>query len=259
MSDVSELITQWRDKKLSGLGLMRGLVSHEKWALLITEAAAADMVAHNATPRIRIIGQPNGEKWLQLFSSGATYSVFAKANSITEEQHTLDTRGTWVFNAVFDQVDRIWIDPFNAHDIFYEKPQLGALRDMANAVLVEEALARLRSGQSTEDDLKAAREYKNYYVAATTNSEGRMVLLMAPDTKGRRLGAAFTSDDTFDAFLPEARQMANGAEVKQIQTDGAGLFDTFQRMPMDGFVFNCSGPITAVAFAQAAAGIVMQG
>lgn len=37
------------------------------------------------------------------------------------------------------------------------------------------------------------------------------------------------------------------------------MFDTFQSMQIDGFVFNCSGPITAVAFAQAAAGIILQG
>ena len=258
MANVVELIGEWREKKINGLALMRGLVSYEHWMILVSEAAVADMLAHNAAPRVRIIGQPNGEKWLQLFSSGEAYSSYAKANSINEEQHTLNVRGTWVFNAVYDMIDRIWIDPFNAHDIFYEKPQLGPLRDMANAVLVEEALSRLREGQEADGDFRTAREYKNYYLAAATNSEGRPVFLMAPDSKGRKLCAAFTSDDTFDAFLPEATRMSEGVKVQQMQVDGTALFDTFQRMQMDGFVFNCSGPVTPVAFAQAAAGIILQ-
>jgi len=44
-----------------------------------------------------------------------------------------------------------------------------------------------------------------------------------------------------------------------LQIDGDALFDTFQRMKIDGFVFNCSGPVVPVAFAQAAAGFVLAG
>ena len=79
-----------------------------------------------------------------------------------------------------------------------------------------------------------------------------------PDTKGRTLAAAFTSDDTFDAFVPEAQAMSDGAEVQQMQIDGEALYDTFLRMQIDGFVFNCSGPVSAVAFAQAAAEIFLK-
>jgi hypothetical protein len=53
--------------------------------------------------------------------------------------------------------------------------------------------------------------------------------------------------------------MAGDAKVQQLQTDGGALFDTFLWMKVDGFVFNCSGPITPVAFAQAAADIILKG
>jgi hypothetical protein len=44
-----------------------------------------------------------------------------------------------------------------------------------------------------------------------------------------------------------------------MQMDGMALFDMFHRMSIDGFVFNCSGPVKPVAFAQAAAKVFLHG
>jgi hypothetical protein len=166
--------------------------------------------------------------------------------------------GTWVFTLPMEKIDELWVDPLSPHDIYYRKEQLKSLGEMANAVRVEEALLGLRKGIAPEDAIRTAREYKNYYLPVTLRNE-KPAFIMAPDDNGRALAVAFTADDTFDAFTPEAKEMAGGGEVQQMQIDGEALFDTFQRMKIDGFVFNCSGPVPPVAFQQAVAGIILAG
>jgi hypothetical protein len=193
-----------------------------------------------------------------LFSSSDALDAYRKTVAANATQHYLKTKGVVLFGSLGDDVDRVWIDIASPHDIYYMRDQFQSLRDMVEAIVVEDALAGLRKGAPPENAMQTAREYKNYYVPVTRQNN-RQAFIMAPDTKGRSLAAAFTSDDTFDAFLPEARQMADGGEVEQMQIDGEALFDTFQRMKIDGFVFNCSGPVTPVAFQQGAAGLILQG
>jgi len=251
MATVTDLIRQWHAKEIQGTPLMRGLVNHDHWDLRLVEEATGEKT-------LRISTTKDGKRCLLLFSDGESYSTFAKANNVTVEQHFLTVPGAVLFAGPMEDIDQIWVDPLTSHDIFYDCEVFPRLREMANAVVVEGALAALRGGDAPEGTCRRVREYKNYYLASVVR-DGGPSFLMAPDNKGRTLAAAFTADDTFDAFLPEAREMAGGADVQQLQIDGDALFDTFQRMKIDGFVFNCSGPVVPVAFAQAAAGFVLAG
>ena len=185
-------------------------------------------------------------------------AAYRKVFSAPGSQHYLTVAGTWIFRAPMDNVDQLWIDAMTKDDIYYTRKQFNALHEMADAVLVEEALVGLRKGTAADGAIQKAREYKNYYLPVTVRND-KPSFIMAPDSKGRSLAAAFTSDDTFDAFAAEAQQMADGGEVQQMQVDGVALFDTFRRMRIEGFVFNCAGPVPPVAFQQAAAGIILQG
>jgi len=258
MNQVEELIAQWRDKKISGTGLMRGLVSYAGWDVPVSEAAVGGALASNAAPSLQLSSDPDGAVCLLIFSSAETMTRYRNSIGAKGDQHFLSVRGTWVFHLTLDKVDKIWIDGGSAHDIFYGKEHFGALRDMAEAIKVEEALVGLRKGTAPDNAIQTAKGYKNYYLPVAVK-DNKPSFIMAPDEQGRALAAAFTSDDTFDAFAPEAREMANGAEVQQMQIDGEALFDAFQRMSIDGFVFNCAGPIPPVAFQQAAAGIILEG
>jgi hypothetical protein len=258
MSTIPEVIAQWRAKEISGTAMMRALVSYPEWVLRISDEAVSDAIGTSDAPSLQISKTHDGATCLQLFSSSDALHTYRQAMQATGSQNFLKTNGSWVFHLNLDGIDQLWVDPLSPYDIFYPKELYGALRDIADAVDVEAALAGLRKGTAPDNAIKTAREYKNYSMAVYMHHD-RPAFVMAPDEKGRSLAAAFTSADTFDAFLPQAREMVNGAEVQQMQVDGEALFDTFRRMSIDGYVFNCSGPIPAVAFAQAAAEYMLEG
>ena len=258
MKTVPELIAQWRNKEISGTALMRGLVSFDKWNIPVSEDAVGAMLASNSNPSLQLFTDKDGNNCLLIFSSGEALGAYRKSVSASGSQHYFTTDGAWIFGVPMDKIDRLWIDPGTPDDIFYVKDQFKSLHEMVEAVRVEETLIGLRKGAGPKDAIQRARSYKNYYLPVTMRND-KPAFIMAPDEQGRSLAAAFTADDTFDAFSPEAQRMADGGPVQQMQIDGAALFDTFQRMNIDGFVFNCSGPVPPVAFQQAAAGIILEG
>jgi hypothetical protein len=260
MSSIAELIGQWREQKVNGSGLLRGVVSHPKWTVFLSDQAAQEVEADRTLSALQIHVRPDGQKWLMLFSSSETLDVYVKANAkaLPAGQRFLTILGTWIFKLDLGDIDRIWIDPFNAHDIFYERSQFALLREMADAVQVEEALLGLRQGNAPPNALQHAREYKKYVVMVKF-TEGKSGMVMAPDNKGRRLAAIFTTMEAFEVFAREVKDAFGDVELRLLPFDGVGLFKTLEGMNLDGFVFNCSGPATPVAFAQRAAAIFLNG
>jgi hypothetical protein len=256
MANVTELIRQWHNKTISGFALMRGLVEFSAWEVPISESAAGEALASNTMPSLQLSKNPDGKICLLLFTSTDAFQIYRKANAITIKQHFLKTQGRLLFGVPMEGVDQVWIDPLSPHDIYYDAAQLGVLRECVNAIAVEEALVNLRQGKEQPDALQLVRDYQNYTVASTQH-DGHPILVMAPDNKGRQLAAVFTADDAFDAFKAEMNVSADST-VRQLQLNGEQLFGMLQRMTLDGFVFNCAGPIKPVAFAQAVAGIVLE-
>lgn len=86
-----------------------------------------------------------------------------------------------------------------------------------------------------------------------------MRLMLAPDEKGRKLAAIFTSEDTIAGFLPQVRAAAAPEQVVERIFSGEDLFSSLVSMPIDGMVFNCGGgPVDPVAFAKGFAQIVSE-
>lgn len=257
LTPIPDLIAQWHAKTISGTALMRGLVSYDAWELPVSEAAAKVALAQNALPSVQLSTLSEGKTVLFVFSSPEAYNLYSRANSVTTAQHFVKLHGRTVFAMPTDRVDQVWVDCFSAHDIWYGQDHFGRLRDYVNALAVEEALTGLRHGSAADGAIALVRDHPTYFLPVA-DIEGARRLLLAPDEKGRRLGAVFTSDDTFDAFGPDGQAQARGAKIEQIQTDGRGLFGLLQGMQLDGFVFNCAGPIPPVAFAHAMATVVME-
>jgi hypothetical protein len=256
VATVSESIEQWRNKQISGVSLMRVLVSRPDWSVPVSESAVADMLAQNNASRIQFSRNKEGKNCLLLFSTGDAYDVYRQALAIPGTQHFLQTTGTWVFRLPLDEIDQIWIDPLTKHDIYYEKEQFARLSEIARAVLVEEALVNLRTGTAQDGAIRLVRDYQGYSVAVTLH-EGRPRMLMAPDSKQRALAAIFTADDAYDAFAPEAKTQAGDVPVQQLRLPGEAMFNALQKMKLDGIVFNCAGPVTPVAFAAAFMRVVL--
>ena len=262
MASIAETILAWRAGQLTGTQLMRSLVSHTHWIIPLSEAAATEMLANNEVPRVQYNRDAKGINRLMLWSSRETFDLYAKRAGLNQEQHYLDTAGTWVFRLplrnALDGIDQIWIDPLNEHDILYDKEQFGRLHDFAAAVAIEDDLAALRAGTASDGAVVRVREYQGYLVAVARKPTGERSLILAPDSQGRKLAAVFTHSDAFDAFLPEAQARSVGDEVQGVQLGGQGLFAMLGKIELTGMVFNCAGPVKPVAFAAAMSNIVLK-
>ncbi len=258
MPTVPELIVQWRNKQITGSVLMRALVSHQKWILPVSESAAVEMMATNAASRLQYNRDPQGVNRLMIFSSPETMTEYRKNSGMTgEQQHVLTTTGAWVFRLPLEGIDQIWVDPLTADDIFYDKEQFPRLHRLADAIEVEEALVGLRQGTMPDSAIGIVKKYQNFWVPLGVHEDG-MRLVMAPDEKGRSLAAVFTYEDSCTAFLPEAEAHKGSGTIEERVLAGEALFSILNTMPIDGIVFNCSGPVPPVAFAKAFAQMVCE-
>ena len=257
MPIIPDLIAQWRNKQINGLGLMRGLVGYEAWVVPISEAAAVRALAHNDGPSLQLSTDPAGKVSLLLFSDVDALHRYRQSASAQGEQHFLTLRGGGLFIGPFENVNRIHIDPLSPYDIFYDTEQFPRLFEMARAIALEQALTSLRQGTAPDGIAVKVREFDEYRIAIAQHESGPS-LLMAPDSKGRSLAAVFTAQDAFDAYVPTAKKQSGGSEVKETKLGGPALFKLLLSMKLDGIVFNCEGPVRPIAFALGLASIILQ-
>ena len=256
-SPVQLAIAEWQDKQITGTALMRRLVSFDQWMLPVSAEAAAEMENTGAASRLMYSQDGEGVSRLYLFSDGEAYAAFQEAvGQETSEQHFLATTGAWIFQLPLDQLDAIEIDPATPWQISYRKEQFSRLRAMAAAVDIEQTLAALRAGTAEAGSLTKVRQYE-HYILAVTSLDGSYTLALAPDDRDRTLAAVFTSDDTFQAFLPEGGALLSDGQLLRVALAGPQLFEQLSRMSLDGVVFNCSGPGRPIAFAQAFLTVVL--
>jgi len=69
--------------------------------------------------------------------------------------------------------------------------------------------------------------------------EDEQYVALAPDGRGRKIAAIFTAEDALDQFL-ENHPKPNR---RPVPIAGEALFIAIRKMPLDGMVFNCSGPV----------------
>src|SRR5258708_33297596 len=105
MITVPESIEQWRNKQISGLALMRALVSRPDWSVPVSESAAGEMLGTYAASRIQFTRSKDGKNCLLLFSASEAYNVYREANVIAGDQHFVQTAGTWVFRLPLEDID----------------------------------------------------------------------------------------------------------------------------------------------------------
>jgi hypothetical protein len=255
---VQTAIAEWRDKQIDGTQLMRRLVSFNQWMLPVSEAAAAEMMNTGTASRLMYSQDEHGISRLYLFSDGEAYRAFQQATGEeTTGQHFLTTTGAWIFHLPMEQFDAIEIDPASPWQISYRQEQFTALRAMADAVEVEQALVALRLGQAQPGMITLVRNYKHYLLAVFDRGDG-FALALAPDDKGRELAALFTSRDNFSAFLDGREARPEEGLLLQLELAGPELFAQLSQMHLDGLVFNCRGPARAVAFALPFASVVLE-
>jgi hypothetical protein len=252
---VRGLIQAWQRREIDGVGLMRGLVSFDKWMVPVTQAAAGDMLG-GEPPRIAFSVDDQGVRRLLIFSSSEAYDALRTrlGPAAPPEQHFLSTTGTWVFAAPAGSFDWIVVDPSTEWEIAYGADHLPRLAQTAAAVSAERALAALRSpsGEPDPSSIPTVRDHPGYILAVIKEGE-QVRLALAPDPQGRVLAAVFTHDDCFDAFASGV-----GGGLMMLNLPGRQLFEQLAETQLDGIVFNPAGPPAPVAFAAAFSRVILE-
>ncbi len=186
-----------------------------------------------------VIQTPAGERVLPVFRSREA----AEAAELPSVPGALIVAaGSHVFRLTgFDRID---IDPGTEDALSFGGDDLITLGVWGEISDVERAIV---SPEMCESPFVTLRTFPRYFVVVA-DSEGSPDLLMAPDAGGRKLLAVFTADDAVEAFV--ASLVAS--EGVATTMGGEELFFALRELPVDGFVFNCCGPVATRAFAMGA-------
>ncbi|HND29799.1 MAG TPA: hypothetical protein PLA94_07355 [Myxococcota bacterium] len=126
---------------------------------------------------------------------------------------------------------------------------LAELRARVEALEVEAILA----GQSRAP-LATLRDYRGYRILVREGPTGSQ-LATAPDGRGRRLAAVFTTSESLGAFRA---QLMDPTLTGKLLT-GQELYPFLLQLPLEGIVFNCAGPGAPRAVALELARRVLEG
>ncbi len=258
-SPIRLAVREWQEQVITGTHLMRQLVSFEHWQLLVAKTEAAEPKQDEPPVRLLYGEDAEGVSRLYLFSDEEAYTSFLQATGQTSDAHDrLIIDGVWVFSLPLEQFDVVEIDPASPWQIGYRREQFPALRAMAEAVAVEQALIALQHGEARPETLQRVRDYEHYLLPVLAAEGDRYALVLAPDPQGRALAAVFTAPDAFDAFVQALSMIPDDEELLQLEVPGPVLFAQLAETSLDGLVFNSFGPSRPVAFALPIASLLLE-
>lgn len=237
-----EAIELFVSQRLNGMYLPRIFAAWRSWIV----PAEEDPTLLSLRPIV--LGDAEPELWL-FSDADALAAAQAQPGAESLAGSLITASGAAIFAALTDNLASVKLNPFTGADVYYTRAQFPRLREWAQIVGVERALAAvLRTGEG----LDIIRNFSGYFVAV--NREGLQGLALVPDDKGRRLAAVFTARDALEAYLDEY----GSPDSLPLGMTGAQLFTALRRMPLDGFIVNPEGP-AAYGFAMAFAVLVMRG
>jgi hypothetical protein len=244
--DPRQAIAQFFQHQLTGTQLLRGLAGYRGWIVPANFNAQA-----GGEPTFITFNYGENDRHFFMFSDRQAYmDCRARLGIDALGQYTIDNLyGYNAWENVGEDVNVININPYSPSEIHYKQDQIPRLREWASVIRVEQALEQVLATDKGYDTIKA---FKGYYFGMVSQGDQKYVAL-APDGKGRKLAALFTADDTAQAYQDEQKN----AGLQLLTTDGTTLFRTLAKMPLDGIVFNCSGPIKPRAFTLAFAAEVL--
>ena len=139
------------------------------------------------------------------------------------------------------EIDVVNINPFCPEEVHYGREQIPQMRAWAQVIKVEQALETMGTRRP---DFATVKSFSEYYFVM----EQSQYITLAPDGRGRKLAALFTAEDALENFL---ERNASREGLKAVPINGEKLFNAIRLMPLEGLVFNCSGPAKPRAFPMA--------
>ncbi|MBX7057544.1 MAG: hypothetical protein K1X75_05715 [Leptospirales bacterium] len=220
----------------AGSALYRALVQFPDWLV----------------PVISAQGDPPEERFFSLSIDGQSALPLFSETSLAEQwapdaeggvARMLRLNGAFLFSRDLSAFEMVILDPDAPSERRLASKCFLELARMAASCGIEGLLQEFGSGDPP-DIVQSARHLINYrdYQIMTLDGERSSQLALAPDARGRRLAAVFTSEDRLQPFADWLQNIDGSKKYAREHLSGRDLFGALRNMPLDGVVFNCNSP-----------------
>lgn len=226
--------------------LFRSLMAHADWHVPVHSSTAGEA-------EVMTFVDAAGARWVKVFTDLGAVEAWVEQVGGQPDQQCVVTDGANLFGALDDALAGVEINPGLPEGIHYQQQHLPLLRQWARIIELESALETIDVG---ETPIGLLRDYDAYVIVLKRTGADTAQLVLAPDADGRLLAAVFTAEDTLAAFFDQVLAAADFEPIP-VRVNGTQLFGQLQALPLDGLVFNCSGPVQPRAFGKRLAEYVL--
>ena len=245
MSEITEALAAFADKKISRSQLWRQLLQYEDWMMPKNEGL--NSFDPFALALAKVMRSEAGRNRIFLFADGDAQERFASSYEANGGIGFANPTGWEVFSVALVGVDEVVIDAGTPHELVISSSEFTDIKELAAAVAIEQAWQRLRSGNEEEGDEALVAHYPGYHLVMVQRAEG-VLLINVPNDDGMRCTPVFTHPDALACALDEIREQFAPEEIKTIRVGGPQMFPVLANEQTDGIVFNFRGPGEPIAF-----------
>lgn len=246
LPDARTAVREHLAGNLPGSILFRCLTEHENWHIPARAGAEGEPALVNFVDQ-------TGGRWLKLFTDAEAVEHWFEKEGADVADQCLVTNGANLFSALEDDLAGIEINPQSEFAIHYVTEHIPVLKHWSRAVQLEQALETV---DVDETPLGLLKNYDAYVLVLRKTGDESAQLVLAPDEQGRSLAAVFTAEDALEAFFESVLAEADFEPIP-VRVGGEQLFAQLNALPLDGIVFNCSGPAHPRAFGRRLAEYVL--
>jgi hypothetical protein len=247
MNDIVNALSEWRSETITREQCQRRLLVYENWLVPKREGNGVDSFARFTLAVAQLIADEKGRPRLFMFSDADMFETFAAQEAESGGVGYTNPTGWEIFSADLGDVTVAVIDRGAPHEFVVECAEFANLKELADAVGIEEVWQRLRQGNEEEDDVSRAARYPAYHLAAVAR-EGGDALVYVPNDDGGRVIPIFTHPASLALALGEFRESFAPAEIKTLRLSGREMFPVLAQQEAEGVVFNYMGPGEPAAF-----------
>jgi len=248
VNDVIQALAEWRSGTIDEGGLWRRLLGFQDWLLPRRPDCDISPFTRFSLPQANLIPDPDGASRFALFSDPDAVEAFTGQAYGSDGLAYANPTGWEVFSADLGDITSVIVDPRSPHELAIPRQEFAPLKELADAMEIEEAWQRLRHGDEEPEDLALVARFPRYLMAAIESDAG-YVRITVPHDDGGQFLPLFTYRDALARGVDEMSASFHNEPFKTIAVGGSRLFPALvQEEGVDGIVFNYLGPGEPAAF-----------
>ncbi|MFQ3582977.1 MAG: SseB family protein [Chloracidobacterium sp.] len=246
LPDARTAVREHLAGRITHATLFRSLMTHVDWHVPVHTSPEGEAV-------VLTFVDAAGERWIKVFTDLSAVEAWVAQEGKELDGQCLVTDGANLFGALDAELAGVEINPGLPEGVHYQRQHIPLLQQWARIIELESALETIDAG---ETPIGLLRDYDAYVLVLKRTGADSAQLVLAPDADDRMLAAVFTAEDTLAAFFDQVLASADFEPIP-VRVNGEQLFTQLQTLPLDGLVFNCSGPTQPRAFGKRLADYVL--